>query len=178
MNEYTNEELSTIIQNEYDYSNCIPSIEYITYLVQYCSNVYDQLLRLIEEDEKRNEPLKYEYKNYNYKKMYSTEFEILIRQKTYNSISCTDYTSFKSAADNGSIKNVSSLEIKMNLDYKRGSENKFTEHTNAFKITFKPYEITFIRKSNHNENDMNQIETNIRDILNKIPAMNSIFCTK
>lgn len=30
-----------IINNEFDYSNTIPTIEYISYLVEYCSNVYN-----------------------------------------------------------------------------------------------------------------------------------------
>ena len=49
---------------------------------------------------------------------------------------------------------------------------------NLFHIIFKPYEITFTRKSSHNEFQMNQIEKDVKDIFSQIPALNTIFCTK
>lgn len=57
-----------IINNEYDYSNSVPTVEFITYIVQYCDQIYNHFLNLIEQDEKKNERLKYEFQNYNYKK--------------------------------------------------------------------------------------------------------------
>ena len=52
--EYLDEEAITIVNNEYDYSNGIPTIESISYLVKYLDNVYKNFLNLIEEDEKKN----------------------------------------------------------------------------------------------------------------------------
>ena len=176
--ENTNEDTLSVINNTYDYSNIIPTVECIRYLVQYCDNVYKKFVNLMEEDTKKNEQFKEEFKNYNYKKSYGDLFEIYIREKSYNTTTCKDFATFESAVSNGHLKNVSSLEIRLELDYKRGKCYELKEHENEFIVKFKPYEITFVRKSNHNEESMNQIENIIKDILSKFPISNSIFCTK
>lgn len=175
---YINEDETVIINNEYDYSNVVPLIECVSYLVQYCDSVYRQFMVLVEEDAKRNEQLKYDYQNYDYKKSYRDSFQVYIREKSYNNITCKDFASFQSAIKDGNVKNINSLEIKLDLYYGRGKNNSLVEYENSFTVIFKPYEITFARKSNHNEANMNQIEITIKDILNKFPVTNSIFCTK
>ena len=70
------------------------------------------------------------------------------------------------------------MEIKLDLYYKRGKNDNLTDYENSFTIVFKPYEIIFARKSNHNEVNMNQIENNINEIMKKFPTANSVFCTK
>ncbi|MCI9279927.1 MAG: hypothetical protein HFJ02_03910 [Bacilli bacterium] len=167
-----------IINNEYDYSNSVPTVEFITYIVQYCDQIYNHFLNLIEQDEKKNERLKYEFQNYNYKKSYREEFVIKIRQKNYNTISCKNYDSFIEAVKNGQVSNIESLEIHLVLDYKRGKIDNLNSYENDFNITFKPYQISFIRKANHQEIEMNQIENNLNEILKKFPVTNTIFCSK
>ena len=174
--DYPEEE--TIINNEYDYSNIIPKFENITYIIQYCAHIYSYFLKLLEEDENKNEKLKYEFKNYNYKKNYGEGFEVKIRQKNYNTISCKNYDSFVEALNNGQLLNIESLEINLNLNYRRGNIDSLKNHENSFKISFRPYDIKFIRKANHNEQNMNQIEENIKQILNKFPVENTIFFSK
>lgn len=176
--EYINEDETSLINNEYDYSTILPTVEAISYLVQYCDNVFKQFTALVEEDEKKNEQFKQEFKNYNYKKTYGERFEVYIREKNYNTITCKDFSSFQSAVNDGNLKNVSSLEIKIDMDFKRGNGNDLKEHENSFTITFKPYDIKFIRKSNHNELNMNKTEKEIIEILNKFQASNTIFCSK
>lgn len=174
--DYLEEE--TVISNEYDYSNILPTVENITYIIQYCDQIYNHFLKLIDEDENKNEKLKYEFKNYNYKKSYSEGFEVKIRQKNYNIISCKTYSSFVEAVNSGQLLNVDSLEINLNLDYKRGKNDNLNNHENSFDITFKPYEIRFIRKANYKEMDMEQIENNLNEMLKKFPVVNTIFCSK
>lgn len=173
--EYENK---AIINNEYDYSNVLPSIDYISYLVEYCDGVYRQFIKLTEEEEEKNKQFKSEYKEYNYKKNYGAKFEISVMEKSYNRIQCEDVQTFKTAIINGNLKSVLSLYIKMCIDFKRGRGNNLEEHENSFSINFKPYEITFTRTSNHNDADMNQIENNIKEILNRFPVANCIFCDK
>ena len=108
-----------VVNNEYDYSNIVPKVDSIAYLVQYCDNIYKHFLTLLEEDKKRNESLKFEFKNYQYKKSYRETFEVYIIKKDYNYISCKDFTMFQSAINQGDLKNVNSLEIRLCLDYKR-----------------------------------------------------------
>ncbi len=171
-------EKETVINHEYDYSNRIPLVENITYIIQYCDQIYTQFLKLIEEDEKKNERLKHEFQNYNYKKSYREEFEVKIRQKNYNTLFCKNYNSFLEMVKNGQVLNIESLEIHLNLDYKKGKNANLTNYENTFNILFKPYQISFIRKSNHQEINMDQIENNLNEILKKFPIVNTIFCSK
>jgi len=174
---YIDNELENVINNEFDYSNIIPEAESILYLVKYFENTWNQFLNICEEDEKRNQPLKYEFQNYNYKKGYS-RFEIYIREKSYNNITCKSFNSLMDIVKSGQLKNVKSLEIIMELNYRRGKQYELVEHENTFRVIFKPYEILFTRHSNHNESGMNMIENDINEIMKKCKTANSIFCTK
>lgn len=49
--------------------NIVVGIENLEYIVQYCDNVYSHFKTLLDEDEKKNERLKYEFKNFDYKKI-------------------------------------------------------------------------------------------------------------
>ena len=172
------EEVETVINNEKDYSNIIPIAENIAYLIQYCDQVYNQFLKLIEEDEARNAKIKYEMQNYNFKKSFGERFEIIVREKNYNTVNCKNFDSYMELYNNGQIKNLDSLEINLELDYQTGSNSSLITHENSFVIKFKPYEITFIRKSNFKNFNMEQIENNINEILKKFAVVNTIFCTK
>lgn len=167
-----------IINHETDYSNALPTVEIITYLVKFCDNLYKQLVSLFEEDEKKNEQYKEEFKEYKYKKMYSTRFVVRIREKAFNNIECKNYEEFTSAVSNGDLKQVDKLEIILDLDYKRGRGTNLEEHNNSFVISFNPYNITFARKSNKNDSDMDQIEEQIKKVMDQLPIANSIFCDK
>lgn len=177
------EELEKEVFNEYDYSNIVPEVEPITYLVRYCDTVYNQLLDMMKQEEKKNEKLKSEYRFYEYKKNYNTKFEVVIRKKSkeytsLNNVECDSYNKFMEAVNDGHLKNVDSLVIKLNLSYKKGKDYELTNYDNSFKISMNPYDIKLIRKSNHAEDIMNQIENTLNDILKKFKTQDSIFCSK
>ena len=65
--EFDTERVS-VINNETDYSNVIPTEEGMLYLVKYLYSVYQQFTELVAEDEKKNSQFKQEFKNYMYKK--------------------------------------------------------------------------------------------------------------
>lgn len=172
------EEIEATINNEKDYSNIVPTAENIAYLIQYCEQVYNQFLKLVEEDELKNEKLKYDIQNYKFKKNYGEKFEVIIHGKNYNTVYCKNYSSYLELYKSGQLNNVNSLEILLELNYRTGPNSKLVLHENLFKIRFKPYEIIFMRKSNFKDYNMEQIEKNINEILNKFPKVNTIFCTK
>lgn len=174
-NDFTSQ---AVINNEFDYSNILPTVDAISYLAQYCDQMNKQLTKLVNDDEERNKQFKPEYKNYMYKKSYSQNFQVYIREKSYNNITCKDYETYIAAVKDGNLKHVSEVEIKLCMNFERGSGSNLSEHENYFSIIFKPYAITFARKSNHNDPTMNQVENQINAILKKFPVANSIFCTK
>lgn len=58
--------------------------------MEYCDQFYKQFIKMSEDDEEKNKQFKLEYKEYMYKKNYGTNFEIYIREKTYNNIKFED----------------------------------------------------------------------------------------
>ena len=172
------EDVEAVINNEKDYSNIIPTPENIASLVQYCEQIYNQFAKLVEDDENRNNKIKYELQNYSFKKCYGQQLELIIREKNFNTINCKNYNSYVELYKNGQLKNLDSLEINLELNYQTGMNASLITHENLFKIKFKPYEISFIRKSNFKNFNMERIENTINDILSNFPVANTIFCTK
>lgn len=171
-----------IINPRYDYSNIIPNKEYVKVLTQYCFAVYNQLLKMFDEDQKKNERLKSEYKNFEYLKHYSTGIEISVKERAKEGQyigSSYDFNDYKSFIDYIDRKpTLTSLKIELNLSFKRGGEYKTTEYTNVFIISFEPYNIIFSRKSNHEDKNMDQIEQYIKSVLDKFSTVDTIFYSK
>lgn len=175
MNNYIDENTPFGIHNQHYYSTIVPTEECIIYLVQYCDDEYNKFNALTDEVEKNKE----QHGEYSYSfKKGSMTFEVTLRGKSYNNVTCDSFLEFEQAIEGKGLKEISSLEIKMDLNFKRDREDASAEHQNSFVITFRPYEISFIRKSNHNETMMNQIEINIDEVLKRFPSINSIFATK
>lgn len=173
------EEKEIEISREYDYSNSVPEVQNILFLAKYCYSYYVQLIKMCEEDEEKNRILKSEYKDFLYKKSFSSKYEAAIREKdVFSSLSCKTYDSLVEAANSGHLKNVESVVITLDLSFRRGRDMATKEHENLFKISFKPYNIVFIRKSNYADSSMDNIENVINEILKKFRVQNTIFCTK
>lgn len=173
------EEKEIEISREYDYSNSVPEVQNILFLAKYCYSYYVQLIKMCEEDEEKNRILKSVYKDFLYKKSFSSKYEVAIREKdVFSSLSCKTYDSLVEAANSGHLKNVESVVITLDLSFRRGRDMATKEHENLFKISFKPYNIVFIRKSNYADSSMDNIENVIHEILKKFRVQNTIFCTK
>ncbi len=174
------EEKEIEISKEFDYSNSVPEIELILFLAQYCESYYRQLVKMCEEDEERNSKLKYEYKDFQYKKSYNAKYEVAIREKggSFPGLSCKTYESLVESTNAGHLNNVESVTITLDLSFRRGKDMNTKEHENLFRITFKPYDIVFIRKSNYVDQNMDEIENVINAIMKKFRKQNTIFCTK
>lgn len=173
------EEKEIEISREFDYSNSVPEVQNILFLAKYCYSYYVQLIKMCEEDEEKNRILKSEYKDFLYKKSFSSKYEVAIREKdVFSSLACKTYDSLVEAANSGHLKNVESVVITLDLSFRRGKDMATKEHENLFKISFKPYNIVFIRKSNYADSSMDNIENVINEILKKFRVQNTIFCTK
>jgi len=174
-----NDNLNVIVNNEYDYSNIVPEIDNIVALVKQCSLYYAQLLKLEEEDAKKNERLKVDYQSFQYAKSYSSGFKVSFQKNdSYNSNDFENYESFKSAVDSGFVRDAGKLTIHLDLSYRSGSGSDLTENSNEFTISFEPYNIKFTRKSNKANQNMDQIEYAINELLKRFKVQNTIFCSK
>jgi hypothetical protein len=167
-----------IINNQYDYSNIIPMLDAVSYLVEYCDKTNNLFSELTDKDEEKNKQYKIEYREYQYKKDYGQQFSVAIYDKDYKCIRCKDFDSFMVAVRDGNLNNVSLLEINLYLGFYSGKGDNLEMHNNKFEIIFKPYATSFTRTADHDDNIMNKIESEIIDILNQFPSANSIFCNK
>ncbi len=167
-----------IINNEYDYSNVLPTVESIRYMVEYCSDIYQQFLQLVEKDEEKNCQFREEYRNYEYRKDFNSGFYVFIREKNSQNISCDDKEDFIAAIEDGNLKQVSSISIRLELHFSKGNSYRLESHKNVFLIAFEPYSIRFSRQSNFKDENMDQIEESIHKIFKSFAIANTVFCDK
>ena len=164
-----------LVNNKFDYSNSVPTVLAMIHLVKYLYNNYEQYLWLVTEDEKEYEKT---HKYYNYEKTYRLIFDVRIRERNYSIITCKSTSEFEKAVEDGKLDNIDSMEIRLILDYRKPNTPDYIMYNNFFVIQLKPFDITFLRKSNYNQLDMNAIENNVNEILRRFTTINSIFCTK
>ena len=169
--------MEVTINREYDYSNIVPEIDKVQLLVEYCSKVYENFIKLVDEDEAKNEKIKYEFKNYTYKRHFGEEFSVTIYHE-YNHVDCKNYQSFMELVSSNQVSNINRLDIELDINFKRGTGDNLETYENKYKISFKPYDIKFIRNSNRKDEEFETIEDNIKKILNVFKQQNSIFYSK
>ena len=173
------EEKEIEIRHTFDYSNSVPEEENILYLAQLCESFYNKMLQLFDAEEEKNKKLNSEYAYYEFKKSYTVGFSVEIREKNIiSTLSCKSYYALMDAVKQGHLKNVEKLVITLDLSYRRGKDLKLANHENLFKIVFEPYNITFIRHSNYDDVNMDQVENTINEVLKKFKIQNTIFCSK
>ena len=147
------------IKNEFDYSNIICNFSNVNKIIEFSDNISNRFNNLILNNKSI---LKKDYPNGLY---------IYLIDDNYNTKSFRTYDDYLVAYKEGFIKRIVDLSIEVNLNYTKDDES----YRNLFKITIKPYNVKFHRKSNHNEKTMNQIEDSFNIILSKIPKEETIF---
>ena len=163
------------VNHEYLYPNILAVREYVENLVRFCDGAYRAFMNKVIEEEKKNEPLKYEHREYKYKKSYGTWMKIYISTNNSVSLEYDDDGAFRTAVNNGKLNNVSSLNIELNLDFGKGKEGSIEDHKNEFRIEFRPYNIKFVRNSNYTDPEMDELEKQIVKLMEDFPATKTIF---
>lgn len=163
------------VNHEYLYPNVLVVREYVENLAGFCYKAYRALSKKVTEEEEKNEPLKYEHREYDYKKSYGMRFKIYIWTNNSGSLEYDSDDALRTAAANGRLNDVSSLKIEMDLDFGRGKEGAIEEHKNEFVISFRPYDIKFVRNSNYNDPEMDDLEKQIVNLMEDFPATKTIF---
>lgn len=165
------------IKNNHDHTNLLAVREYVDDLVKYCFGIYASFQKTQAEEEQRNERLKLEYREYQFRKSYSEHCQVVIYaggQRT----EFTDYANFQSALLGGMILGVDYLQISLNLSHYVGKYDSRDEHQHEYTIRFEPAKSYFLYAANMDDQNMNIIETQIEERLNSFPASITIFSKK
>ena len=165
------------IKNNHDHTNLLAVREYVDDLVKYCFGIYASFQKTQAEEEQRNERLKLEYREYQFRKSYSAHCEVVIYaggQRT----EFTDYANFQSAMLGGMILGVDYLQISLNLSHYVGKYDSRDEHQHEYTIRFEPAKSYFLYAANMDDQNMNIIETLIEVCLNSFPASITILSKK
>ena len=89
-----------------------------------------------------------------------------------------DKEDFIAAIEDGNLKQVSSISIRLELHFSKGNSYRLESHKNVFLIAFEPYSIRFSRQSNFKDENMDQIEESIHKIFKSFAIANTVFCDK
>lgn len=178
MEDYIDESILKTINNKYDYSTAIVGTEQFMYIVNYLENIAKNFLDMLAKEEEKNKNLKFELQHFDYKQVYGVGFKINLRNKELGYMNYKDLNVFRQDFNDKKLKNLEYVELVLDLSFKRGIGFELTDYNNKFTICFKPYEIVFTRESDHNVMLMNQLETNIKNMLDQLPLVDTIFCSK
>ena len=178
MEEYVDESILTTIVKNYDYSNAVVGKEQFQYIVNYLDSLLKNFFDILSKEEEKNKTIKQEIQHYDFKKDYDTGFRTNLRNSKVGYKSYDNIELFKSDYNNNFLENLEYVELELNLSFKRGIGYTLEKYSNKFIISFKPYNISFSRKSDHNVMLMNSVEENIKSMLDQLPTINTIFYTK
>lgn len=148
--------------------------EYVEDIVKNCFALYDSFKKTMDEDEKKNEQLKFEFRNYNYYHSYADCCKV----HAYGigiSNDYEDYQTFVSALNGGLIQGINELKITLNLSFRTGTHEHFVDHNHEFKITFKPEITTIVYEANFDDATMNGFYDKFVAKLDDFPATVTIF---
>ena len=166
---------SVPVNHEYLYPNILVVREYVENLVGFCDRVYRAFIKKVAEEEEKNEPLKYEHREYKYKKSYGMRMKVYIWTNSSVSLEYDNEGAFRAAANSGKLNDVSSLKIELDLDFGRGREGSIEDHKNEFRVEFRPYDIKLVRNSNYADPEMDELEEQIVKLMEDFPATKTIF---
>ena len=171
-----NESKPAAIQDLKEFGNLLAVREYVADLTKYCFSLYDSFKKTCADDEARNEPIKYELRNYNFKSGYSNQCTVVTYTEGYhNNADYKDYTTFASAVTNNLLQGLAELRITMNLSYRAGTSNSLTDHNHEYIIKFRPEGCSFEYKANYDDPAMNDIRDKLVEKLNQFPTTTTIF---
>ncbi len=112
------------------YLNLLAVKEYVDDLIKYCEEQAKSLQQKIEQDEQKNEQLRYDYQDYLYHSMFSTGLTIRAYDDHLRSLEYKDFASYQAAQS--TLSSLRFLNIELNLDYRSGKNAEMIDHTHHF----------------------------------------------
>ncbi|MCQ2571216.1 MAG: hypothetical protein MJ154_03140 [Candidatus Saccharibacteria bacterium] len=163
------------IQEIKNYSNLLPVREYVDDLVKNCFALYDSFSKTIQEDEARNEQLKFDYREYNFHHSYAADCSVHVYRKAGGSNDYKTYDAFSMALNSGNIRAVRTFTLRLNMSFRRGKNNALDDHDHVFEIKMTPDGSTFSYEANYNDPVMNDIRDKLIEKIEGFPATTTIF---
>ena len=159
------------IREEKDYSNKVIDTDSLLILADKFQKLYNRMEQVFNDEETRaqNNGGLYKYKKDCSKLIYEIVY------KNYSSVKCTNYEEFYQVAKDNKLKNVSTLNFVLIINYNRGYSNKLEKINNEFCIIFNPFDVKSRRISTENDKNMDQIAQIINMELEKFTTAGSIF---
>ena len=159
------------IREEKDYSNKVIDTDSLLILADKFQKLYNRMEQVFNDEETRaqNNGGLYKYKKDCSKLIYEIVY------KNYSSVKCTNYEEFYQVAKDNKLKNVSTLNFVLIINYNRGYSNKLEKINNEFCIIFNPFDVKSRRISTENDKNMDQIAQIINMELEKFTTADSIF---
>ena len=149
------------VNHEYNMSTLIPNLENINKVIDCFHSYFEKFNSLLLE---RSHEL-------NLEKTYSTGLGVYILFNDYEIQSFNNYKEYKESFKETELNDVKTIEIELNLCYMRDG----VIHNNEFKLTVRPYNIKFTRKSTYDENAINIMETYIYKYINELSKEKTVF---
>lgn len=159
------------VREEKDYSNKVIDSDSLLVLADKFQKLYNRMEKVFNDEETRaqNNGGLYKYKKDCSKLIYEIVY------KNYSSVKCASYEEFYQVVKDNKLKNVSTLNFVLIINYNRGYSNKFEKINNEFCIIFNPFDVKSRRISTENDKNMDQIAQIINMELEKFTTADSIF---
>ena len=150
--------------------------DYVLDLCKYLDMKNRELKLLTDADEKKNEDLKYDFREYEHKSHYSAGLKIYLYSKTQHNLpNVQSFAELEKLHAAGLLKQLTHMSIELDYSFSTGKSNELVDHRNEFKIDFRPYEILFSRSSDHDDAEANEIEEVIKRKLGDFVSYETIF---
>ena len=159
------------IREEKDYSNKVIDTDSLLVLADKFQKLYNRMEKVFNDEETRaqNNGGLYKYKKDCSKLIYEIVY------KNYSSVKCANYEEFYQVVKDNKLKNVSTLNFVLIINYNKGYSNKFEKINNEFCVIFNPFDVKSRRISTENDKNMDQIAQIINMELEKFTTADSIF---
>lgn len=161
------------IQEVKEFTNLLAVREYIDDLIKYCFGMYESFSKTVQEDEAKNEQLKFELRNYQFHHSYSADCNVYVYGSNGNTYKT--YDAFAMALKSGHVQGITNLSITLDLSFRRGGYNTLEDHNHKFEMKFRPELASFSYEANYEDPAMSGIRDKLMAKMEDFPATTTIF---
>lgn len=164
-----------LIKDKKSYRDLLAVSEYVDDLIKYCEQQYTILATKIANDAAKNEQLRYDYQEFDWKESYDTKFRITAYDAVHSFVYFDSFAAYRDAAAKHTLSALNYIEIELNLSYCNGRAASLIDHKRDFVIRFEQNDSYFAYESNEEDENFNSIRDAILNKLDQFPAVRTIF---